>query len=570
MDLNKNDLLRLLSYLEGELQARDITIAALKAEKAKQLLYQAKYGRFGLGDPFHAIQRDSDCQKDNSFDEAAVKAMYDNQLTQLENLIATQRKAQQRMREQLAAVEKRYHKVLSELADEKRKHAQDTAQGDDVTYMLEKERERLKQEVDFEKNSVKRLEKDLKKANTALEEERAASAKHKQVAVLLIKERKRLLQRLVELQQGPPSDGTTYTQNQIEAVLEKQQSEFDVEREKLKGRLSREEVKTQELLSEVERLRSQLETGVRPMRGASPHSGIPQPMGGKLYRSTPPNTPPEVRRAPVGAVHESPERDIGARVPGAGSDPSSVKRAIMQFNHSSPTRTPERTLTGGEGKLGEERVDASSTASSSPSPSSSSRLIPTQSGGTVTPAPAATVFSTPPSSGTTVFTTPTGTRISLNVGPTATNLPRKGGPFVRGTPPPVPPNKPQYVPQHQSATSTATTTTSSTTTPRKDVGTVRTVNPRIDSASKPQPPTKFGITISKDKITISSPESPNDSMRPLIGSASTASGGVAGGAGGRLVGSGEGTVIRKPSQIHVVYPTSERVIHIRPFKGDFQ
>lgn len=82
-----------------------------QAEKAKQLLYQAKYGRFGLGDPFHSMQRDSDFQRDTSFDEAAVKAMYDNQLMQLENLIATQRKAQQRMREQLAAVEKRYHKV---------------------------------------------------------------------------------------------------------------------------------------------------------------------------------------------------------------------------------------------------------------------------------------------------------------------------------------------------------------------------------------------------------------------------------------------------------------------------
>ena len=76
------------------------------------MLYQAKYGRFGLGDPFHAMQRDSDCQKDNSFDETAVKAMYDNQLMQLENLIETQRKAQIRMREQLVAVEKRYHKVI--------------------------------------------------------------------------------------------------------------------------------------------------------------------------------------------------------------------------------------------------------------------------------------------------------------------------------------------------------------------------------------------------------------------------------------------------------------------------
>ncbi|XP_055999760.1 CTTNBP2 N-terminal-like protein [Ostrea edulis] len=147
MDLNKTDLLRLLSYLEGELQARDIAIATMKAEKAKQLLYQAKYGRFGLGDPFSALQRDSDNLKDNTFDESAIKSMYDNQLAQLENLIATQRKAQLKMREQLSVAEKRYHKVCNELEDEKRKHAQDTAQGDDVTYMLEKERERLKQEV---------------------------------------------------------------------------------------------------------------------------------------------------------------------------------------------------------------------------------------------------------------------------------------------------------------------------------------------------------------------------------------------------------------------------------------
>ena len=83
----------------------------LQAEKAKQLLYQAKYGRFGLGDPFSAMQRDSDNMKDNTFDESAIKSMYDNQLAQLENLIATQRKAQMKMREQMIIGEKRYHKV---------------------------------------------------------------------------------------------------------------------------------------------------------------------------------------------------------------------------------------------------------------------------------------------------------------------------------------------------------------------------------------------------------------------------------------------------------------------------
>lgn len=82
-----------------------------QAEKAKQLLYQAKYGRFGLGDPFIALQRDAIGTRDSNFDETAVKSMYDNQLAQLENLIATQRKAQLKMREQLANAEKRYHKV---------------------------------------------------------------------------------------------------------------------------------------------------------------------------------------------------------------------------------------------------------------------------------------------------------------------------------------------------------------------------------------------------------------------------------------------------------------------------
>ena len=66
-----------------------------------------------------ALQRDSDNLKDNSFDESAIKAMYDNQLAQLENLIATQRKAQLKMREQLSSAEKRYHKV-TELKEHKR------------------------------------------------------------------------------------------------------------------------------------------------------------------------------------------------------------------------------------------------------------------------------------------------------------------------------------------------------------------------------------------------------------------------------------------------------------------
>lgn len=40
-----------------------------------------------------------------------------------------------------------FFQVIADLEEEKRKHAEDTAEGDDVTYILEKERERLQQQV---------------------------------------------------------------------------------------------------------------------------------------------------------------------------------------------------------------------------------------------------------------------------------------------------------------------------------------------------------------------------------------------------------------------------------------
>ncbi|CAC5414143.1 CTTNBP2 N-terminal-like protein [Mytilus coruscus] len=278
MDLSKNELLKLLSYLEGELQAREVVIATLRSEKAKQLIYQAKYGKVNTTDPFLALQRDTDRLNDNSFDEGAIKSMYDNQLAQLENLIATQRKAQMKMREQLSVAEKKHNKVCQELEDEKRKHAQDTAQGDDVTYMLEKERERLKQEIDYEKNQNKKIEKDLKKTLASLEEERANSVKHKQVAVMLIKEQKKLIEKLIldreklkKYEQALKEEKNKHVNVveglveeskkslKMEAVMEKQLSDFDVEREQLKGKLVKEEAKNKEHQIEIESLKKQIE-----------------------------------------------------------------------------------------------------------------------------------------------------------------------------------------------------------------------------------------------------------------------------------------------------------------------
>ncbi|XP_013417462.1 cortactin-binding protein 2 isoform X1 [Lingula anatina] len=544
MDLNKNDMLRLLSYLEGELQARDVVIATMKAEKARQVLYQAKYGRVGLADPFYALQRDSDDMKDNAFDEQAVKALYDNQLAQLENLISTQRNAQIKMREQLVFVEKKYHKVLSELEDEKRKHAQDTAQGDDVTYMLEKERERLRNEIEFEKNQSKKAKKELDKVNAALEQEVAMSQKHKQVALMLIKERKDLVEKfLLEKQkfnfvQKSFQDGRNKVKImaegleqeskkslKMEAELEKKLHEFDMEREQLKAKLTREENKNKDLHAEIERLRQQVESiklnvgdqPLSPRESTSPQtieikSSVAQkPLPAEKSPHLVATTPVKVQKV-VGKVPSASDNSIassgknhltgGQQLPPkatSNADPV-VKKTIMQLANSNAdgaNTVPKNEIknSGGNSASAGNRVNLNSANATT--------------GGN-----------------TAVFTTPSGGKISLSVGQ------RKVSPLGRGAPPPIPPNKPVLTPaggKKEVGNKGAVSPRSSGIGSVSDSSTSGGTSPEI-KPTKPAPPSKFGVILmnNRDRTAAdrssSSPESPNANLRPItISNVSSAS-----------------------------------------------
>lgn len=57
-ECNRSELLKMLSYMEGELQARDVVIAALKSERLKQLIYATKEKSKLLDDPYAALFRD--------------------------------------------------------------------------------------------------------------------------------------------------------------------------------------------------------------------------------------------------------------------------------------------------------------------------------------------------------------------------------------------------------------------------------------------------------------------------------------------------------------------------------
>ncbi|XP_071400083.1 CTTNBP2 N-terminal-like protein [Centroberyx affinis] len=271
--LSKPELLMLFSILEGELEARDLVIDALKAQR-KELYIQERYGRYNLSDPFLALQRDSEAVGGQS-KEPGCSSSTSNPLVVLKLVVSHCRKMQEKMLAQLAAAESRHRRVIADLEEEKRRHAEDTAEGDDVTYILEKERERLQQQLEFERSQVRRLEKEQRRITDQLEEERA---QHKQLSCALAKECKwasaRALEeghRLTEL--GRKLDKEKEASQalrkeleeesrralRMEARVEEQLAEFDTEREQLRSRLKKEEAHCCQLQQQVEELRRKLE-----------------------------------------------------------------------------------------------------------------------------------------------------------------------------------------------------------------------------------------------------------------------------------------------------------------------
>ncbi|XP_072003065.1 cortactin-binding protein 2 isoform X2 [Engystomops pustulosus] len=237
-NLSKPELRFLLSILEGELEARDLVIEALRARR-KEVFVQERYGRFNLGDPFLALQRDCEA---GAFDKDK-KPICSNPLMILEAVMAHCRKMQERMTAQLAAAERRQRKL------------------------------------EAEKSQLQAIEQEHKKLLARLEEERA---KNKHVVLLLVKECKLLSNKLVEEAQkfdnvvsklevekkkGSELEEALAAEKQIrsqmeaqmEAQVEKQLSEFDTERENLRAKLSQEEAHTKELQDEIDRMKKIIE-----------------------------------------------------------------------------------------------------------------------------------------------------------------------------------------------------------------------------------------------------------------------------------------------------------------------
>ncbi|XP_069707429.1 filamin-A-interacting protein 1 isoform X1 [Phaenicophaeus curvirostris] len=259
IEFSKEDLIKLLSIMEGELQAREDVIHMLKTEKTKPEALEAHYGSATPGNVLRVLHRDAILAQEKSIGED----VYEKPISELDRLEEKQRETYRRMLEQLLLAEKCHRRTVYELENEKHKHTDYMNKSDDFTNLLEQERERLKKLLEQEKIYQARKEKEHTKRLNKLREE---LVKLKSFALMLVDERQMHIEQLGQQSQKiqdlnqklkeeeeklkiisakTKEDGQKLMK--LEAELEHKTSSFSQEHEEMTAKLANQESHNRQL-----------------------------------------------------------------------------------------------------------------------------------------------------------------------------------------------------------------------------------------------------------------------------------------------------------------------------------
>ena len=358
LDVEGTDLLELLSHLEGELQARDVAIAALKSEQTKRILYGCLAGSDQPASPLTALQRDKNTRADANTIEEELRGsacFAESQIAALQDVIQKQKVSAQKMAACLRESEKQRARILEELEDEKAKHERDTAQGDDITYELEKERIRLKEGLDAEVAEKQKLEVALKESLNTLEEEKS---KQKQIVLVLLADRKKLMKLYLE-EKKRSEDLAGMLQDEkgkmdtmaagleeeskrslaMEAELEKHINQFGSERQQLRDKLVTDERRHRDLEDALRKARGDVEHFKKQLSEAH-RIAMSQQGGPPPYPAGPQSVSPVSPAISQSQYANFPVSAHPANPPGPVYAPVSVSVSIPGVAKSMPGQAP--------------------------------------------------------------------------------------------------------------------------------------------------------------------------------------------------------------------------------------
>ncbi|NXC16585.1 FIL1L protein, partial [Corythaeola cristata] len=263
-DLSRDDLLFLLSVLEGELQVIYLDISA----RADLAFGQSNVRSQGLLET--APVRGSHTSR-GSHDSSLFSAGY----VGLDKVVVKQKETHRRMLEQLLMVEKSHRQTLHELEEEKRKHSKYMEKSHEFTNLLEEERERLKKLLEQETAYQAKKEKESNKKITKLKEE---LTKLKSFALMVVDEQQRLTEQLNQQSQKIQELTTSAEQaheklafaeakvqeeeqraSRLEAELQAQSSKIFQDREAMMAKLTNEDSQNRQLRLKLSALSQQID-----------------------------------------------------------------------------------------------------------------------------------------------------------------------------------------------------------------------------------------------------------------------------------------------------------------------
>uniref|UniRef100_A0AC35U7S7 SSD domain-containing protein n=1 Tax=Rhabditophanes sp. KR3021 TaxID=114890 RepID=A0AC35U7S7_9BILA len=184
------ELLKMLSYLEGELQAKDILIAIIKNDKVRDICYKSKYGKLPLeSDPYEALRRDS-VLAEEKMNESDVRELFDPKYRGIENLMKRQKDYVKKCNNTLNLGNQRAKFLIEELQLQLHNKNAVIQDKENINFQLDEEIVNLKSIIDKRDDDIHNLKDQLQKQTEALEIEKE---KAKTIILFLMEERKKLL-----------------------------------------------------------------------------------------------------------------------------------------------------------------------------------------------------------------------------------------------------------------------------------------------------------------------------------------------------------------------------------------